>query len=59
VAATLITNVSIFDGTGAPLFPGEVLVEEGRITGVARGGDGSRRRARQSSMAAGVRCCPG
>jgi hypothetical protein len=58
VAATLITNVSFFYGTCAPLFPGEVLVEEGRITG--RGAaSGSRRQARQSSMAAGVRCCPG
>lgn len=30
------TNVSIFDGTGAPTFNGEVLVEGKRITQVAR-----------------------
>ena len=39
MAATLITNVAIFDGTGAALFPGEVLIENGRITRVARGGE--------------------
>ena len=39
MAATLITNVLVFDGTGAPLFPGEVLIENGRITRVARGGE--------------------
>jgi len=39
VAAALITNVSIFDGTGAALFPGEVLIENGRITRVARGAE--------------------
>jgi imidazolonepropionase-like amidohydrolase len=32
----LFTNIRIFDGTGSPLFPGEVLVEENRITKVAR-----------------------
>jgi len=32
----VITNVSIFDGSGAPLFPGEVLIEDGRIKSVAR-----------------------
>ncbi|HEX4113142.1 MAG TPA: amidohydrolase family protein [Stellaceae bacterium] len=39
MAATLITNVAIFDGSGAPLFPGEVLVEGNRIKTVARGGE--------------------
>jgi imidazolonepropionase-like amidohydrolase len=39
MAATLITNVSVFDGTGAPSFPGEVLIESGRIKSVARGGE--------------------
>ena len=39
MAATLFTNVSIFDGSGAPLFPGEVLIENGRIKTVARGGE--------------------
>jgi imidazolonepropionase-like amidohydrolase len=37
--ATLITNVAIFDGTGAGLFPGEVLVEGNRIKAVAKGGE--------------------
>jgi imidazolonepropionase-like amidohydrolase len=39
MTATRITNVSIFDGTGAPLFPGEVLIENDRIKSVARGGE--------------------
>jgi imidazolonepropionase-like amidohydrolase len=37
--ATLITNVTIFDGTGAALFPGEVLVEGNRIKAVAKGAE--------------------
>ena len=37
MTATLVANVSIFDGTGAPLFPGEMLIESGRIKAVARG----------------------
>jgi imidazolonepropionase-like amidohydrolase len=37
--ATLITNVSIFDGTGSKPFRGEVLVEGKRITAVAKGGE--------------------
>ncbi len=39
MAATLITNVSIFDGTGSPPVPGEVLVEGNRIKTVATGGE--------------------
>lgn len=39
MTATLITNVSIFDGTGAAPFPGQVLVEGERIAKVAIGGD--------------------
>jgi imidazolonepropionase-like amidohydrolase len=39
MTATLITNASIFDGTGAGLFPGEVLIDEDRITKVTRGGE--------------------
>lgn len=35
--ATIFTNVSIFDGTGAPCVPGEVKVEGARITAVATG----------------------
>lgn len=33
----LFTDVMIFDGTGADLFPGEVLVRDQRIAAVARG----------------------
>ena len=36
---TLISNVSIFDGTGAPPFPGQVLIEGNRVKAVARGGE--------------------
>ena len=36
-APTLFTNIRIFDGTGAPSFPGEALVEGNRIRAVARG----------------------
>ena len=31
----IFTNVRIFDGTGSPLFPGEVRIEGNRITAVA------------------------
>jgi imidazolonepropionase-like amidohydrolase len=34
---TLFTDVMIFDGSGDPLFPGEVLVRGNRIAAVARG----------------------
>jgi imidazolonepropionase-like amidohydrolase len=37
--ATRITNVSIFDGSGASPFPGEVLIDDNRITAVAQGGE--------------------
>jgi imidazolonepropionase-like amidohydrolase len=37
MARVLITNVSIFDGTGKPAFPGEVLVDGERIARVAAG----------------------
>ena len=33
----LFTDVQIFDGSGAPLFPGEVLVRGNRIESVAKG----------------------
>lgn len=39
MGATLITSVSVFDGTGSPSVPGEVLVEGNRIKTVARGGE--------------------
>ena len=37
MARTIFTNVSIFDGTGSPSFPGEVLVDGNRIKTVAHG----------------------
>lgn len=39
MAATLITNVSVFDGTASPAVPGEVLVEGNRIKTVAKGAE--------------------
>ena len=36
----LFTNVKIFDGTGAPMFAGEALVENNLIRTVARGNGG-------------------
>lgn len=36
----VLKNARIFDGSGAPSFPGSVLVEGDRIAQVARGGDG-------------------
>jgi len=33
----LLVNVSVFDGSGSPLFPGEVLVQGNRIKAVAKG----------------------
>ena len=35
MARILFTNIRIFDGTGAPTFPGEVLVEGNRVAAVA------------------------
>ncbi|MFO1067466.1 MAG: amidohydrolase family protein [Geminicoccaceae bacterium] len=37
MAATLLTNVRVLDGTGAQPFPGEVLVEGNRIKDIAKG----------------------
>ena len=36
---TVFTNVSIFDGTGAAPFPGEIRVEDNRITQLGRGAE--------------------
>ena len=33
----LLVNVSVFDGSGSPLFPGEVLIHGNRIETVAKG----------------------
>lgn len=38
-APILIANVRVFDGTGAPTFPGRVLIEGDRIRAVVRGDD--------------------
>jgi imidazolonepropionase-like amidohydrolase len=37
MTATLFRNVMIFDGLGPESFPGEVLVEDGRVAELARG----------------------
>ena len=37
MARILFTDIAIFDGSGAPPFPGEVLVEGNRIRAVAQG----------------------
>ncbi len=37
MARILFTNVSIFDGTGAPPYPGEALIEGNRIRAVGPG----------------------
>lgn len=37
---TVLKNARIFDGTGAPAFPGTVLIEGDRIAQVARSGQG-------------------
>ena len=41
MSATLFTNVWIFDGSGAPRFPGEVVVEGDHITRVSRTSPGT------------------
>ncbi len=46
MAATLLSNVRVLDGTGAEPFPGEVLVEGNRIKKVAKG---KRQIARESA----------
>src|SRR3990170_538484 len=37
---TLLTNTRIFDGTGAPIADGQVVIEDGRIAAVGSGLDG-------------------
>jgi imidazolonepropionase-like amidohydrolase len=49
----LFENTRIFDGSGAPPFPGEVLVEENRIAAVARAGQASLSRANVTVVDAG------
>ena len=55
---TLISGTTIFDGSGAEPFAGDVLVEGQRIAAVQRGGS-SRAAMRGSSTAPAPRSCPG
>ena len=40
MSRTLLTNTRIFDGTGAPIADGQVVIENGRIAAVGSGLDG-------------------
>lgn len=58
--AVLFTNAAIFDGTGTACYPGEVLVEDNRITAVAKNGDHIEpRRASEVIDAHGATLMPG
>ena len=59
MSRTLIHNVSIFDGSGADPFAGEVLVEGQRITAVARDGQALPREQAQLIDGAGATLIPG
>ena len=60
MSATLFVNTSIFDGSGAGLFPGEVLVDGNRIAAVARNGERiDRQRAADVIDAGGATLMPG
>ena len=57
---TLLTNLSIFDGTGAPIAPGEVLIEGNTIAAVAFGAERiGRERAAEVIDAGGGTLMPG
>lgn len=56
---TLITNAWIFDGSGAPAFPGEVLVEGQRIAAVGRGAERLPRDSVEHIDAGGAMLIPG
>jgi imidazolonepropionase-like amidohydrolase len=55
----LFTDVKIFDGSGAPLFPGEVLVRGNRIEAVARGDEKLPRESVRIVEGAGRTLMPG
>ena len=56
----LFTNVSVFDGSGQTLFPGEVLVQGNRIKAVAKGKDEiDRSQAEQVVDGGGATLMPG
>jgi imidazolonepropionase-like amidohydrolase len=59
MSATLLTNARIFDGTGAPLFPGEVLVEGNRIAAVAPSPNRIPRNGAKTVDAGGATLTPG
>jgi N-acyl-D-aspartate/D-glutamate deacylase len=53
----LFTNVMVFDGSGSPSFPGEVLVQGNGIKAVAKGRNNLKWTERRLSMAAAGRSC--
>lgn len=55
----LFTDVNIFDGSGSPLFPGEVLVRGERIEAVARGDERLPRDGATVILGAGRTLMPG
>jgi len=55
----LITNVSIFDGSGSDPFRGEVLVEDNRITSVSKGDEAASRDGAQVIDGKGKFLMPG
>jgi imidazolonepropionase-like amidohydrolase len=55
----LITNARIFDGSGTPAFPGEVLVEGRRIVAVGRGAERLPRDSVEQIDARGATLIPG
>jgi imidazolonepropionase-like amidohydrolase len=60
MSAILFVNAAIFDGSGADLYPGEVLIEGNRITAVARDGERiDRQRVADVVDAAGATLMPG
>ena len=60
MTSALLTNLSIFDGTGADIVPGEVLIEGSTIAAVARGAEHiGRERAAEVIDADGGTLMPG
>ena len=60
MTSALLTNLSIFDGTGADIVPGEVLIEGNTIAAVARGAERiGRERAAEVIDAGGGTLMPG
>jgi imidazolonepropionase-like amidohydrolase len=55
----LFTNVSVFDGSGQGVFPGEVRVSGNRINAVARGGEQIDREGAQVLDGKGMTLMPG